>query len=212
MQPPTIHLEDQKKYPLVLPFRKPRPRSGIPNPFFPYGPPEEIVWKDIDPVGHRLIKEINLRPWIATVAYCSGHPADRPVEEETPWCQKLTWNGLSRWNFYQEGVKLERQLRGHRIGKAAYNEQVQNLIETSRAHFSLNVNVYVMAPFLQWLRTVYTVYLQTFMRMPIYKLPEVSLNPMSPIPHFNIMVGYFGVEHRESLHELFVDSLRVVPI
>lgn len=206
-------LFSQERIPLTSIFRPLLSTGNLPpDPTFPYGRVEDINYNQLDPAGHNLIKEINKRPWIATVSYCSGHPFNRPKEEDTPYTEHLTYKGKPRWEFAEEMHKLNKQVRGHRISKDIYRTEIKDLIEASRSWFNLTMNVYKTEPFLQWMRSFFVAYTNTFLQFQLYRPPEVTLNPLFPIPNYTLVCGYFGVEHRTGLHTLLSESIRNIPI
>lgn len=201
------------KHPLALPFRPALSKGSLPKDLsFPFGHPQCLDYSKLDPIGIDLIKELNKRPWCQTVSYCSGHPMDRPEDENTPWSSKATWKGKNRWDLSVELEALSRQYRGHRLTKDAFHSQSDELLNLSRTRFHLNLNIYVMEPFTKWLRIVHVIYARTFMKFPVYRLPEVIFNPVVPTLNYSINCGYFGTEHRVGMHKLWSEALRHVPI
>ena len=207
-------LIDKDRYPLVLPFRTPISPGKLPKDHtFPFGRVEEIDYNLLDQSGIELIRELNRRPWLATVSYCSGHPCDRPLEEETPISMRQPlYKEAKRWDYEQEMDKLAKKVRGHRITKEIFKHEIKSLLDVSRSWFNLNVNVYKPDPFFQWMHLSFMLYARTFMQFPLYQLPEVTFNPLFPVPNFNVSCGYYGMEHRTALHDLFVEALRNIPI
>lgn len=203
-----------QRHPLVFPFRPPVPKGTFPapNPCFPFEHPQELNYDELDPVGRDLVRELNKRPWCETTCYCSGHPTDRPEDEQTLWTRNTTWEGKNRWDVSEELEKLQTRLRGHRLNKENYQASVKTLLDASRAQFLLGLNVYKLNPFYKWLRISYVMFVRTFMPFGVYQLPEVTLNPLIPVPNLSISIGYFGVEHRQALNSLFSEALRHVPI
>src|SRR5277367_5848603 len=72
------------------------------DPFFPFGTPNQIDWTKIDQAGVEMLQELNLRPWIKSVEYCSGHPLDRPPDEVS-----ALYPYVSGENVYDEIDKLD---------------------------------------------------------------------------------------------------------
>jgi hypothetical protein len=203
------------------PYRPKHPasRENVPsgNACYPYGEPEDINYDLIDPIGRRLIKELNMRPWISTVSYCSGHPQDRPIDEET--AESTTHYMPSsdppkpvRWNFYEELYRMSSL--GADLPEGKMEEAQDELAESSITEFNLSVHVLNHHAFVVWIRTVNTALRMFVGREALRDRPiDVRLNlNMRRGMNYIITWPYFTVKERTIFHEIMLGTLDNIPV
>ena len=201
---------------LSIRFRPRRRRRAnqvrTPSFRYPYDLPNEIVYKELDQMGRALIKEINLHPWMESTDYCAGHPPDRPAKESTPLSLLKAGSpkmDALRWDFFEELAKLKQRSKP---GDKYYTE-VRRLGDQSRSRFYLNLNLYLLPPFLNWARRVDLIVSRIFVGgLPIYRLPEVQFHPSRPGLNVTWSFDYYSVEDRRVFHQILLDTLQGLPI
>ena len=127
----------------ATPYRPKHPKVSIPsgNACYPNGEPENINYETIDEAGRELIKELNKRPWISTIAYCSGHPQDRHVNENTKcsrshYIPDIVPPKVVRWNFYEELYRMTSL--GSSVPPEQLKEAQKELAKSSITEFYLS--------------------------------------------------------------------------
>lgn len=176
-----------------------------PDPEFPFGHPNNIDWTKIDSAGIQLIKEINLRPWMKSTEYCSGHPLDRPSDEKSEFYPYITGNDV-----YEEIGKLDMAYIRGLIPDVFFRRRKQELRERGATRFYLNVNVYNIAIFQQWTRMLSTLIIMS--TNSILDPLIVRYNPVRPGMNYTIHWDYWTLAERELIHQLAFDSLMHFPV
>ena len=209
--------EEPRLVGITLPFRPPRIRSSN-DPLFPYGTPEELDYSMLDQTGVELIKEINRHPWIATADYCSGHPSDRPPTEETSHTAErnkiitVAMPTAFRWDFWEELQHLTDHHRKGQIGRIDYMTHRTLLLECSKATLYFDAQVSVIRPFFSWMKLVYNAFEEVFMGLPFYSTPVLTTDPLHKLLRIHFSFDYYGVAHRETAHNILLNSLMEFPI
>jgi hypothetical protein len=175
---------------------------------FPFGRPEVIDWDELDKEGHPLIKEINLRPWMKSTEYCSGHPLDRPKDEQTGWGSRIS-DVLSE-NVYVEISKLDMAYLRGAIPDVYYRRRKLQLRDEGATRFYLNINVYNLVPFMQWIRT-FSVTLLSLLGSD-YNPIVVRMNPLRPGLNYTIYWDYWSMDERVMIHDLALRTLQQFPV
>jgi hypothetical protein len=211
---------NSKGFGISLPFRPPRQRSSF-DPNYPYGQPQEIDYSLLDQAGVELVQEMNRHPWLATVDYCSGHPSDRPPSENTPisiardeLAARFMPNAF-RWNYWEE-IKgcMDAYVAGNK-SKTDYLIARNGLTELSKTTLRIAMFVGSLKPFIYWMRLVFMGISAAFLGLPEYEMPKLTLNPMKCAKHelnFIFEFEYFGVAHRQVVHDIMLDALREIPL
>jgi|SRR5208337_323878 len=173
------------------------------DPSFPFGKPEEIDYSELDSAGITMIQEINKRPWIKTVEYCSGHPLDRPTGEQSELYPYATGE-----NVYLETAKLESAFVRGLIPDQYFRHRKDELRRAGITRFYLNVNIEDMIPFMGWIG-----YISKLVVMATNTLVNpvvVRYNPLRPGINFSIYWDYWTLEERHLIHSVVMDALQHV--
>jgi hypothetical protein len=180
-------------------------KQDVPDPTFPFGRPEHINWEEIDPAGHELLKEINLRQWMKTTEYCSGHPLDRPLNEASELYPYITGE-----NVYEEIHRLDLAYMRGLVNDSFFKHRKLELRNAGCTRFYLNVNVYDLEIFLQWTRFISTLVIAS-MNSSVYPL-VVRFNPLRPGNNVSLYWDYWTMDEREMIHGLLMASLAQFPV
>lgn len=189
----------------VLESAAPPPAEKTIDPFFPFGTPNDIDWNTIDKAGAELIQEINLRPWIKSVEYCSGHPLDRPPDEESG-----LYPYVSGENVYDEISKLDMAFVRGLIPDVYFRYRKQELRTQGMTRFYLNVNVYNIEIFLEWTKAIS--HLVTIMTQSAINPVVVRYNPLRPGVNYSIYWDYWTMDERDMIHDAVSTALNHIPI
>jgi len=175
------------------------------DPMFPFGTPDQIDYKELDQAGVKLIQELNKRPWIKTVEYCSGHPLNRHPEEASELYPYVTGE-----NVYEETDKLDMAFIRGVVPDQFFRRRKRELREQGLTRFYLNVNVYSLPIFMDWVRTL---------AAAVMVVTQQGLNPLiirfNPIRtgvNYSIYWDYWTLEERDLIHNLALDTLNQIPI
>jgi hypothetical protein len=182
-----------------------KPEAPPLDPSFPFGRPENIDYKILDEAGHDLIKELNLRPWVKTVEYCSGHPLDRFPEEQSELYPYATGE-----NVYEEIAKLDMAYLRGLVNDTYFKHRKTELRSAGATRFYLNMNVYNLGIFLEWTRLLSALIIATT-NSGLYPL-IVRLNPLRPGVNVSVYWDYWTLEERDMIHDLFLVSLNNFPV
>ena len=194
---PTVVFEEEPET-----LAEPEPQI---DPAFPFGRPENIDYTKIDQVGVKLIQEVNLRPWIKSTEYCSGHPLDRPADEYSEIYPYVTGE-----NVYKEINKLDLAYVRGLIPDVFFRHRKAEIREMGATRFYLNVNVYNLGIFLEWARLF-----GTFVVMATNSTINpliVRYNPLRVGMNYSIYWDYWTAEERELIHTIALDSLSNFPV
>lgn len=176
-----------------------------PDPMFPFGKPENIDYSLLDPVGHELIAEFNLRPWVKTTEYCSGHPLDRPIDEGSELYPYVTGE-----NVYAELQKLDYAYIRGLINDNYFKHRKTELREAGATRFYLNVNVYDISTFLEWARLASALVIAAT-HSDLYPL-IIRFNPLRPGTNFSIYWDYWTLDERDLIHTVLLTALMNFPV
>lgn len=175
------------------------------DPMYPFGRPENIDYAELDQAGIQLIQEVNLRPWMKSVEYCSGHPLNRPPDEPS-----YLYPFVSGENVYEEINRLDlAHIRGL-IPDPYFRYRKQELRQQGMTRFYLNVNVFNMMIFQEWARifsTLVTVATQSSVNPLIARF-----NPLRPGINYSFYWDYWTVEERQLIHAVALDALSNFPL
>lgn len=175
------------------------------DPAFPFGRPENIDWAQIDPAGVTLLQEVNLRSWMKSTEYCSGHPLNRPPNEVSKLYPLVTGE-----NVYEEINRIDTAFLRGLIPDVYFRQRKQDLRQQGMTRFYLNVNVYNIEIFQEWLKffcSVVTLATQTQLNPVV-----IRYNPMRPGMNYSIYWDYWTIEERDMIHTLIMNSLSQFPI
>ena len=175
------------------------------DPEFPFGRPENIKWSEIDAAGVELLKEINLRPWMKSTEYCSGHPLDRPENELSSLYPYVTGE-----NVYQEIDKLDRAYLRGLINDTFFRSRKKELREAGATRFFLNVNIYNNDIYLEWIKLLAAL-VASATPNGLYPL-IVRENPLRPGHNVSLIWDYWTSEERDMIHYLIMVSLNSFPV
>lgn len=175
------------------------------DPAFPFGKPDKIDYKELDIAGHELITELNLRPWIKTVEYCSGHPLDRFPEEKSDLYPYGTGE-----NVYEEMQKLDMAFMRGLINDTYFKYRKKELREVGATRFYLNVNVYDEKIFKEWIKLASSLVIATT-HNGLYPL-KVQFNPLRFGTNYSIYWDYWTMEEREMVHVILLTALQNFPV
>lgn len=173
------------------------------DPFFPFGKPEDINYSELDSAGITMIQEINKRPWIKTVEYCSGHPLDRPTGEQSELYPYATGE-----NVYMETARLESSFVRGLIPDQYFRHRKEELRKAGITRFYLNVNVENMIPFMEWVG--YISKLVVMATNTLINPVVVRYNPLRPGINYSIYWDYWTLEERHLIHSVVMDALQHV--
>lgn len=175
------------------------------DPSFPFGHPDNLDYSTLDKAGQELVAAINLRPWIKTVEYCSGHPFDRPTDENS-----ALYPYGSGENVYEEINKLDAAYVRGLLPEVYFRTRKADLRSAGATRFYLNVNVYNMIVFTDWIKLfsgVVTLATQTHSNPLV-----VRLNPTRPGINYSLYWDYWCMEERTMIHYLALDTLNHFPV
>lgn len=172
---------------------------------FPFGRPENINWEEIDQAGIILIKELNLRPWIKTTEYCSGHPLDRPAGELS-----LLYPISTGENVYEEIHTLDLAYVRGLISDIYFRRRKQELRDIGATRFFLNVNVYNQTIFQDWIRALTTMVMVA--TNSGINLLNVRYNQLRLGMNYSIYWDYWTMEERDLIHALTLECLSHFPV
>lgn len=175
------------------------------DPAFPFGRPEDIDWSKIDAAGHDLLKEVNIRPWMKSVEYCSGHPLNRHPEELSELYPYVTGE-----NVYEEINRLDLAFIRGLIPDVFFRYRKQEIRSMGATRFYLNVNVYSIEIFLQWTKILAG--MVTASTQSVTNPLIVRFNPNRPGVNYSIYWDYWTAEERNLIHYLVSESLDSVPV
>lgn len=176
-----------------------------PDPSFPFGTPDQIDYTKLDKAGVELIQELNKRPWVKTVEYCSGHPLDRPADELSE-----LYPYVSGENVYQEINKLDMAMTRGLISDRYFRYRKNDLQTVGATRFFLNVNVMdikIFQSFVKVCSQLLTVTTQSVVN-PII----VRMNPLRPGNNFSIHWDYWTMAERNMIHAILLDALYNIPV
>jgi hypothetical protein len=175
------------------------------DPNFPFGKPADIDWTKIDTPGSILLKELNLRSWMQSTEYCSGHPLDRPADESSELYPYVTGE-----NVYVEIAKLDMAYTRGVISDVYFRHRKRELREIGGTRFFLNVNVYNQTIFQDWVRMLGTMVMMS-LGGAINPL-VVRYNPLRPGTNYSIYLDYWTLDERDIIHALVLSSLAQFPV
>jgi hypothetical protein len=173
------------------------------DPSFPFGKPEDIDYSTLDSAGITMIQELNKRPWIKTVEYCSGHPLDRPTGEQSELYPYATGE-----NVYVENAKLDMAFVRGLVPDQYYRHRKEELRKAGMTRFFLNVNVENLVPFMEWV--TYISKIITIATNTIINPVIVRYNPLRPGVNFSVYWDYWTLEERQLIHSAVMDALQHV--
>lgn len=179
------------------------------DPEFPFGRPADINYDKVDEIGRPLIKEINKRAWVQSTEYCSGHPPDRPLGEKTKW-----YPGEGGQKIFQDCIgDLMRYRMNGVISQHELDMKMVDLHQRYSSYFYLNVNVYQMNIFRQWLGSLQRLIFEVWGEDALFhRILDIKFHPIRPQLNFTIRFTYFSVEDREKIHQTILDSLHYFPV
>lgn len=183
----------------------PPPQQKPIDPYFPFGAPQDIDWKKIDSAGVELLQELNMRPWIKSVEYCSGHPLDRPPDEASE-----LYPYVSGENVYDEITKLDMAFVRGLIPDQYFRYRKQELRTQGMTRFYLNVNVYNIDIFLEWTRSI--AQLVTIMTNSSINPVVVRYNPLRPGTNYSIYWDYWTMDEQMLIHDAVETALLHIPV
>lgn len=175
------------------------------DPAFPFGRPEAIHWDEIDAPGITMLKELNLRSWVKSTEYCSGHPLDRPANEPSDLYPYVTGE-----NVYEAIAKLDMAYMRGLVNDTFFRHRKQELRSAGATRFYLNVNVYDYAIFSDWVRVLASLVAATTNSV-LYPL-IVRENPLRIGKNISIIWDYWTAQEREMIHHLIMASLNEFPV
>jgi hypothetical protein len=175
------------------------------DPEFPFGTPAAIDWNEIDAPGRDMLKELNLRPWIKSTEYCSGHPLDRPVDEPSKLYPYVTGE-----NVYEEIANLDMAYIRGLVNDTYFRHRKTELRALGATRFYLNVNVYDNAIFSEWIRLLAAL-VAAATNSGLYPL-IVRENPLRPGKNVSLVWDYWTAEERDMIHHLVMVSLNHFPV
>lgn len=161
------------------------------DPEFPFGKPENINLAEVDPMGHPLLKEVNLRPWMKSTEYHGGDPLDEI-------------------DVYQAINRLDRKYVRGVIPDVQFRRAKAQLREEGINRFFLNVNVYNLVPFTKWIKNVSVALISIV--GSTYNPLVVRMNPLRPTLNFSMYWDYWTIEEKLMIHSLFVETLQQIPV
>lgn len=172
---------------------------------FPFGLPEHIDWTTADKAGLQFITELNKRPWVKTVEYCSGHPLNRPIDEVSDYYPDITGEDV-----YEEINMLDNAFVRGLIPDQYFRARKQELRESGQTRFYVSMNVYNLTIFMNWTKH-FAMLLMIATGSDINPL-VVRYHPMRPGVNFSLHWDYWTVNERDIIHTLALDSLNQFPI
>lgn len=175
------------------------------DPAFPFGRVEDIDWNKIDAPGRDMLKELNLRSWVKSTEYCSGHPLNRPIDEVSD-----LYPYVSGENVYEEIARLDMAYIRGLINDTFFKQRKTELRSTGATRFYLNVNVYDYAIFSEWVKVLASLVAATTSSM-LYPL-IVRENPLRPGKNISLAWDYWTVEERDMIHQLVMVALNNFPV
>lgn len=175
------------------------------DPAFPFGRPEEIDWTQLDTSGIVLINELNLRPWIKSTEYCSGHPLNRHPEEISELYPYVTGEDV-----YEETSKLDRAYLRGLIPDVYFRSRKRDLRENGITRFYLNINVYNLTIFHDWIKVFSSIVMVASgsSSNPLI----VRYNPLRVGINYTLYWDYWTTEERDLIHNIAIQSLNNFPV
>lgn len=175
------------------------------DPSFPFGKPSEIDWTKIDAPGIPLLKELNIRSWVQSTEYCSGHPLDRPPNEPSELYPYVTGE-----NVYEQIYHLDMAYMRGLVSDLYFRHRKHELREIGATRFYLNVNVYNMDIFHDWVKVMGSM-LTTITNTDV-NLLTTRYNSARPGNNYSIYWDYWTLAEREIIHAVALNSLIDIPV
>ena len=181
-----------------------QPQAEV-DPVYPFGKPDKINYKELDQEGVQLITELNLRPWVKTVEYCSGHPLDRPIDEPSDLYPYATGE-----NVYEQMQALDMAYMRGLINSTYFKHRKNELREAGATRFYLNVNVLDETIFKEWVKLASALVIATT-HNGLYPL-NVQFNPLRSGNNYSLYWDYWTLEEREMIHNILLATLDNFPV